>query len=102
MSTGINSDKISGLRVDLLSYIESLNALSARLDSCKTSIQANMFGAGKVEIINKLNSIIRQMPKVNANINTYIITLGSVVKSYKQQDEDLSTELVHNIGKLGS
>lgn len=100
MATGIDTEKINNLKVDLLNYIESINALYSRLDNCRTSIQSNLDGVGKTEIINKLNSIIEQMPKINSNINSYINSLGAVVKSYERQDEQIASNINRNIGKL--
>ena len=70
MAVGINDDKINQVKVDLLTYIETINAISERLDSCSLAISSCIDGNGKQEIEKKLNSIIRQMPRVSSNINS--------------------------------
>ena len=87
MATGIDTDKVSNLKVDLLGYTESVNAIINRLDNCKTTIQANMDGAGKTEIIKVIDAILEQMPKVNTNINSYIGTINKMVKTYEENAE---------------
>ena len=100
MASGINVEKVNALKVELLNYIEQLNVLYNRLNDCSTTIQANMDGFNKAQIVNKLNSIIEQMPKATTNINTYISDLGKVVKSYQEQDEEEASTVVNNISKV--
>ena len=100
MATGINTEKINSLKVDLLNYTESINTLATRLDNCRSDIQANLEGVGKSEFLGKLDSIIEELPKVNKNINSYIASLGKVVKSYEDQDQKLASDIKRNISKL--
>jgi Mg2+ and Co2+ transporter CorA len=101
MAAGINTNKLHKLMMDLLGYIESINALEERLGTCKLNIQSNMNGAAKSEIINKLDTIIEQIPNVNTNINNYISVLSNVLNNYEQQDNDLASDVINNINKLG-
>jgi hypothetical protein len=99
-TTGINVNKLHKLMMDLLGYIESINALEERLGTCKFNIQSNLNGAGKSEIMNKLNAIIEQIPNVNVNINNYISVLSNVLNSYEQQDNNLASDVINNINRL--
>ena len=100
MATGINTDKVSTLKLDLIGYTESINKLVARLNNCKLSIQTNIEGAGKAEMIKKIDKIIGQMPTVNYNINSYIGTINKLVKSYELRDIDSAKQITKDITKL--
>ena len=102
MATGINTDKSNALKVELLGYIESFNAIKNRIDNCKTIVQANMDGAGKAEIIKLIDAIMDQIPKVNDNINAYITTIGKIEKSYEDADETLGSVVTKNVTKVGN
>jgi type VII secretion effector (TIGR04197 family) len=102
MAAGINVDKINSLKVDLLNYLEGINAFNIRLDNCKVVIQSSIDGVGKSEIISKLDSIIEQIPNVSKLINTYITTLSGVVNKFEEQDQQLASQVASNINKLKS
>lgn len=100
MGSGINTEKIDDLKVELLDYIEALNLISNRLDNCLETIKTNINGYGKNEIVQKITCIKEQFPKISANINFYIEDLGNAVRSYEKQDEEVAATLIRNISKL--
>ena len=100
MATGMDDAKLNQFKIDLLGYVESLNAISSRLGNCKLSIQQSIDGAGKIEIISKINSILGQMPVINANINTYISVVSKERKKYEALESELAADLTRNISKL--
>ncbi len=102
MATGVNDIEINRLKVDLLNCVEQVNILSGRIDTCRNSVRDNMSGTGKSEILAKFNSIMEQLPMINANLNTYIISLGRVMQAYSRMDESVASDITRNIGKLGS
>lgn len=101
MSSGINSSKVETLKIELLDYIESINAIVNRLDISIGDIQNNMDGIGKREIINKLNEVKGQLPNVKENIVTYIDDLDRAISIYKSVDYEAAATLMNNISKLG-
>jgi len=101
MSSGINSSKVETLKIELLDYIESINAIVNRLDISIGDIQNNMDGIGKREIINKLNEVKGQLPNVKENIVTYIDDLDRAISIYKSVDYEVAATLMNNISKLG-
>ena len=101
MAAGINEDRINALKVELLTYIESLNVLSNRVDNCRITVQSNMEGEGKRAIISKIDSISEKMPKYVKLINSYINLLSGVVTSYDNQDKNLSSQVTGHIDRLG-
>lgn len=102
MATGINTDKSNKFKVELLGYTESFNSIKNRIDNCKTSVQNNMDGAGKTEIIKLLDAIMEQIPTINENINSYISMIGKIEKSYENADELLGTTVTKNVTKIGN
>ena len=100
MTVGINSEKMATLNIDLLDAIESINAISSKLDIEINIISNNFEGPGKDIIINKLNLINNDIGTVNKNIYSYINDLSNVKKVYAQQDVDLSTSILNNIEKI--
>lgn len=101
MSSGINVEKVDTLKIELLDYIESLNSISNRLELSTSTIQNNVEGLGKMEILQKLRQIREQLPKVSANITTYIDDLNKAVSNYEKIDEEVAVDLIRNISKLG-
>lgn len=101
MSSGINVEKVDALKIELLDYIESLNSISNRLEISTSTIQNNIEGLGKKEILQKLKQIKGQLPNVSANITTYIDDLNKAVSSYERIDEEVAADLIRNISKLG-
>lgn len=101
MSSGINVEKVDALKIELLDYIESLNSISNRLEISTSTIQNNIEGLGKKEILQKLRQIREQLPKVSANITTYIDDLSKAVSNYERIDEETAADLIRNISKLG-
>jgi len=89
------------LKIELLDYIESINAIVNRLDISIGDIQNNMDGIGKREIINKLNEVKGQLPNVKENIVTYIDDLDRAISIYKSVDYEVAATLMNNISKLG-
>lgn len=102
MATGVNEIEINRLKVELLNCVEQINAISGRIDTCKAIVSDSISGVGRDEIISKFNSIMEQLPMVNANINTYMISLGQVVQAYARLDSMVASDVTRNIGKLGS
>lgn len=100
MATGMDDAKLNQFKIDLLGYIESLNAISNRLDNVKLSIQQNVEGAGKADIVNKINSISGQIPVVKTNINSYITFISRERKRYDNIESELAADLRKNISKL--
>lgn len=100
MATGIKVDKIDSLKLEILDSIETVNKLVSRLNSCRTTIQANIEGAGATEIIGKLDFALAQISKVKANFNSYISSFGSVVRNYENQDTELASTVVKDIDKI--
>lgn len=101
MSSGINVEKVDALKIELLDYIESINSVSNRLEVSVSTIQNNVEGFGKKEILQKLGQIREQLPKVSANITTYIDDLSKAVSNYERIDEEVAADLIRNISKLG-
>lgn len=101
MSSGINVEKVDALKIELLDYIESINSVSNRLEVSVSTIQNNVEGFGKKEILQKLGQIREQLPKVSANITTYIDDLNRAVSNYERIDEETAADLIRNISKLG-
>ncbi len=100
MGSGINTEKVDELKVELLGYVESLNLISNRLDGILETIKGNLNGFGRDEIVRKLSSVKEQLPKISSNINFYIEDLDRAVRSYKVQDEEVAATLISNISKL--
>ena len=102
MATGINTDKSNAFKIELLGYTESFNSIKNRIDNCKTTVQNNMDGAGKTEIIKLIDAIMEQIPNINDNINSYISTIGKIEKSYADADELLGATVTKNVTKIGN
>lgn len=100
MATGINTVKMNALKVDLLSYVESINKLKERLEGCVSSIRDNLIAPGSTEIINQLNNYNTQFSNVSSNISTYIQTLSKIEKKFVDNDEELASDIIHDINKL--
>lgn len=100
MGSGINKEKVNGLKVELLDYVEALNSISSRLDNSIETIKGNLDGLGRDEIINKFTNVKEQLPKISANINFYIEDLGNAILNYEKQDEEVAATLISNISKL--
>ena len=100
MVSGINEEKISELKIQLLDYIEYLNSISNRLNANVESIKNNIDGVGKDEILGKANFIREQLPKISANINSYIDDIEKAMSSYERQDEEIAATLISNISRL--
>lgn len=100
MPIGVNDDKIHSFKLELLDYTESINYLIDRLDNCKTSISNYINGAGKSEIISRMDGILYQMPVVKNNINNYISTLDKVLNVYVEQDYQISSQISNDIKNL--
>lgn len=101
MCSGINVGKVDALKIELLDYIESINSISNRLEVSASTIQNNVEGFGKKEILQKLGQIREQLPKVSANITTYIDDLNRAISNYERIDEETAADLIRNISKLG-
>ncbi len=97
--TKVSANEVNALKVDLLNCVEQLRAISNSIEACKNSVNSNLTGVGKSEILSKFDLITEQIPIVDANINTYSAALGKVVDAYVQQDAELSTRLMHDIDK---
>ena len=97
MATGINVQEMNNLKVGLLDYIESINALYKRFANCSYMIGQNISGAGRTTIMSLLESTGEQFPIVTSNINTYIGDMNKVQSSYVEQDHDLSEQIISDI-----
>lgn len=102
MAVGINEDNINALKVYLLDCQENINALSNRLSNCRDTINSGLDGDGKASILKKLNASISQLSRVRTNISNYIVALDGVVKSYKNQDDELASKVIGDIDKIGN
>ena len=100
MGSGINKAKVNELKAELLDYVEALNFISNRLDTCLENIKGSLNGTGRDEIVSKFTNIKEQLSKISANINFYIEDLGNVIISYEKQDEEVASTLIRNISKL--
>ena len=99
MTVGINSEKMATLSIDLLDAIESINAISSKLDIEINIISNNMCFKTQNDIT--FNNLINNyIGTVNKNIYSYINDLSNVKKVYGQQDVDLSTSILNNIEKI--
>lgn len=96
----INVDKSNALKVQLLTYSETINVLKNRLDSSKETIQNNMYGFGKMQIIEIIDDIMCQLQTVNNNIISYISLICSIENFYRNLNNELSSALIRNINKL--
>lgn len=99
-SAKILVDDVNKVRINLLNYVEQLKAISSRIENCKTSVNNNLSGFGKGEIIAKFDSILEQFPVVVSNVNNYSVALGKVIGSYQEQDADLAKFITTNIEKI--
>lgn len=100
MAAGINTSKITTLKVDLLDAIEAMNTVLNKLDVEKNIINSNIEGPGKSLMTQRLNSIYKQLGVVTKNINSYINDLSNIEKFYTSQDEELSSLVANDIEKL--
>ncbi len=100
MATGINLEKINGVKVSLLGYVEEINALSLRLDGYYNVLQSSLGGSCRNEIINKFTAIRKEWAKTAKIINSYIDILGKVEASYAQQDSDLALVTTQSVSKI--
>lgn len=100
MATGINVDKLNTLKVDILSYIESIRSLMERLDDCGSVIRTNLVGPGANEITGQVNGFLIQFSNACSNINSYIQLLNQIEKKFETNDSELAFELTNNIKKL--
>lgn len=101
MATGINTSKLSTLKIDLLGCIESINSLSTRLDDCIITIKDSINAPGRKEIIDQLNAFIKQFSRVNSNINGYIQVINKIEKKFQETDFEAASTLIQGIDKLG-
>lgn len=101
MSSGINDEKVDALKIELLDYVEAINSITNRLEISTNTIQNNIEGIGKKEILAKLNHVKEQLPTVSANISTYIDDLSKAVSNYERIDVESAADLISNISKLG-
>lgn len=101
MNSGINEEKVNELKIELLDYIEKINAILSRFDNSIEAVKNNIEDNGKDEILRKLNSIKEQFPNISSNISHYIDDLGKAASSYETQDQEIASTLINNVTRLG-
>ena len=100
MATGIDVQKINALKVKLMDYIESINALSKRFENSYYIIDHNISGAGRTVIMSRLGSIREQIPVVVSNINSYITDLNTVQSAFENADQEFGSMVTNDIVQL--
>ena len=100
MATGINSDKVSQLKVSLLDYVEQLNSIKVKLENCEVLLKENVTGAILDPILKPLENIILQIQSVKSIVNNYVSSLSVIVNRFVENDQAVSSELYKNIDKL--
>ena len=97
MSTSINFDATSAFKIQLLTYIESIKYIRNCLDNSKNIIENNMQGAGSIQIISAINSIIDQLQIVSNNINLYISLICRIESFYKNLEKEATSIIVRGV-----
>ncbi|MBR6948695.1 MAG: hypothetical protein IKH54_00740 [Bacilli bacterium] len=100
MAVGVNTDKVNSLKIYLLDSIESLKKIRERYESCQISILANIDGSGKSNISSDLNKLKSQLAIAISNIDTYIVDLNKIVDTYKNQDYEVSKQIIKDVDKV--
>ena len=83
--SGINSEKMTQFKLELLDAYESLNSIFNRLEVEISSIKENWSGEGKSTLLAKYDEVYNQIP---------------IIKNYELHDQELSQVVMSNISKL--
>ena len=98
--SGINSEKMTQFKLELLDAYESLNSIFNRLEVEISSIRENWSGEGKSTLLAMYDEISNQVPIIKQNINSYALDIEKVIKNYELHDQELSQVVMSNISKL--
>ena len=95
--SGIDSEKIKLLKVDLLTYSESVKKLLLRLEQCKTTLGESIQGKSRETLLQKTIKAYDQLIIFNDNLNIYSDALGKAVTMYQDVDAEISENLTKDM-----
>lgn len=95
--SGIDSEKIKLLKVDLLTYSESVKKLLLRLEQCKTTLGESIQGKSRETLLQKTIKAYDQLIIFNDNLNFYSDALGKAVTMYQDVDAEISENLTKDM-----
>lgn len=100
MNTGINTDKISSLCLEIQDYADKIKNVLNQIEDVVDNLDTNFQGDGALEFKNKFLNLRDYYPIIYENITSYIDDFNTLVSKYKNNDIDVSNLVKKSTEKI--
>ena len=100
MKTGINTDKISGLCLEIQDYADKIKNVLNQIESVVDNLDTNFQGDGALEFKNKFLNLREYYPIIYENITSYIDEFNTLTLKYGINDIDVSNLIKNSAEKI--
>lgn len=100
MNTGINTDKISSLCLEIQDYADKMKNVLNQIEDVVDNLDTSFQGDGALEFKNKFLNLKEYYPIIYENITSYIDEFNMLTSKYNNNDIDVSNLVKNNIKKI--